>query len=216
MRFIHEVLYSQAPELKNSTEVYLDGILIHTPDVATHKVVLKNVCQCLSNYNLGISLPKCVLGQHLSENNSVADALTRSGLALILELPKPIDFDAIAHAQEIDTETKSLSNAITSLLLKLLPVNNSYKETLCDVFQNEPRVILPLSFRCIAFDMIHSLSHAGIKSTLDMIKQKFFRPNINKDVKNWVSECNNCQRMKVKSHTQTPRRSFPRTNPNFR
>ena len=63
MKFIHEVFYSQAPELKNSTEVYLDDILIHTPDVATHKVVLEKVCQCLSNYNLGISLPKCVLGQ---------------------------------------------------------------------------------------------------------------------------------------------------------
>ena len=34
-----------------------------TPLVATHKVVLEKVCQCLSNYNLGISLPKCVLGQ---------------------------------------------------------------------------------------------------------------------------------------------------------
>ena len=43
--------------------MYLDDILIHTPDVATHKVVLEKVCQCLSNYNLGISLPKCVLGQ---------------------------------------------------------------------------------------------------------------------------------------------------------
>ena len=63
MRFIHEVLYSQAPELKNSTEVYLDDILIHTPNVATHKVVLEKFCQCLNNYNLGISVPKCVLRQ---------------------------------------------------------------------------------------------------------------------------------------------------------
>ena len=43
--------------------MYLDDTLIHTPDVATHKVVLEKVCQCLSNYNLGISLLKCVLGQ---------------------------------------------------------------------------------------------------------------------------------------------------------
>ena len=63
MRFIHEVLYSQAPELKNLTEVYLDDILIRAPDVAIHKVVLEKVCQCLSHYNLGINLPKCVLGQ---------------------------------------------------------------------------------------------------------------------------------------------------------
>ena len=108
-----------------------------------------------------------------SEDNSVADALTRTVLALIQELPKPIDFDAIADAQEIDPETKSLSNAITFLQLKLLPVNNSYKKILCDVSQNEPRVILPPSFRRKAFDMIHSLNHAGIKSTLHMIKQKF-------------------------------------------
>ena len=63
----------------------------------------------------------------------MADALTRTVLALIQELPKPIDFDVIADAQKIDPETKSLSNAITSLQLKLLPVNNSYKKILCDV-----------------------------------------------------------------------------------
>ena len=42
-----------------------------------------------------------------SEDNSVADSLTRTVLALIQERPKPIDFDAIADAQEIDPETKS-------------------------------------------------------------------------------------------------------------
>ena len=87
----------------------------------------------------------------------MADALTRTVLALIQELPKPIDFDAIADAQKIDPETKSSSNAITSLQLKLLSVHNSYKNILCDVSQNKPRVILPPSFRCKAFDMIHSL-----------------------------------------------------------
>ena len=30
MRFIHEVLYSQDPELREHTEIYLDDILIHT------------------------------------------------------------------------------------------------------------------------------------------------------------------------------------------
>ena len=32
MRFIHEVLYSQDPELREHTEIYLDDILIHTKD----------------------------------------------------------------------------------------------------------------------------------------------------------------------------------------
>ena len=159
-------------------------------------------------------------------SNSMADALTRTVLALIQELPKPIDFDAIADAQKIDPETKLLSNAIASLQLKLLPVNNSYKKILCDESQNELCVILPPSFRRKAFDMIHSLNHAGIKSTLHIFKQNIFWPNISKDVKNWVSECNNCQKLGQrmqqlptcegeKSHPN-PRRSFPRTNPSFR
>ena len=32
MRFVHEVLYSTTPELKNHTKVYLDNILIYTND----------------------------------------------------------------------------------------------------------------------------------------------------------------------------------------
>ena len=150
-----------------------------------------------------------------SEYNSLADALARTVLVLIQELPKPIDFDAIADAQKIDPETKSLSNAITSLQLKLLPVINSYKKTLCEISQNVLHVILPLSFGRKASDMIHSLNNAGIKSTFYMIKQKFFWPNIYKDVKNWVNECNNCQRVKVKSHTQTPVARFPKPTQAF-
>ena len=44
MRFIHEVLYSQAPELRENTEVYLDDILIHTQDKDSHISVLEKIC----------------------------------------------------------------------------------------------------------------------------------------------------------------------------
>jgi len=63
MRFIHEVLYSQVPELRKHTEIYLDDILIHTPDHNSHKQILEKVCQCLNKFNLGINLSKCVLGK---------------------------------------------------------------------------------------------------------------------------------------------------------
>ena len=63
MRFIHEVLYSQAPELRENTEVYLDDILIHTQDKDSHISVLEKICKCLSAFNLGINLSKCILGQ---------------------------------------------------------------------------------------------------------------------------------------------------------
>ena len=65
MRFIHEALHCQAPELKDHTKIYLDDILIHTPDTDLHKKILEKVglCQCLNKFNLGINLSKCVLGK---------------------------------------------------------------------------------------------------------------------------------------------------------
>ena len=55
MRFVHEVLYSTTPELKNHTEVYLDDILIHTKDLESHQAVFEQICQNLSRYNLAIN-----------------------------------------------------------------------------------------------------------------------------------------------------------------
>ena len=46
MRFIHSVLYSQDPELREHTKIYLDDILIHTKDESTHKTVLERVSKC--------------------------------------------------------------------------------------------------------------------------------------------------------------------------
>ena len=63
MRFIHEALYSQAPELKDHTEIYLDDILIHTSDTDSHNKILEKVCKCLNKFNLRINLSKCVLGK---------------------------------------------------------------------------------------------------------------------------------------------------------
>ena len=47
MRFVHEVLYSTSPELKNYTEVYHDDILIHTKDLESHQAIFDQICQNL-------------------------------------------------------------------------------------------------------------------------------------------------------------------------
>ena len=433
MRFIHEVLYSQDPELREHTEIYLDDILIHTKDESTHKTVLERVCKCLNEFNLGINLSKCVLGKpslnylgftitgdgycatnekvkaicdyplpktirqlmrfcgmvnfyhksipkcssllkplydilrdnkrkpkstvivwsenqdkcfslvkealsiktvlsypipnaatflatdasdtsiaatlyqlhpvgnkrvplaffsrnlqkaelkysifdkeilaiycgikhfrymlemrpfkilcdnqavvksltkkngenfsarvlrHLqfisqystdcdyiaSDQNSVADALTRTGVALIHDLNTPLDFEKIADAQSSDSEIQDMCKRISSLQIKSLPIENSNKVILCDVSQSEPRVLLPAAFRRKAFDTIHSLNHAGIKSSTYMLKQKYLWPSLNKDVKQWVNQCQSCQSVKTKQHTQTPIKSYPPPNQAF-
>ena len=57
-----------------------------------------------------------------SDKNVVADALTRSNVALISDLPDALDFEAIAEAQKSDHDIQSLCNRITSLQFKSLPV----------------------------------------------------------------------------------------------
>ena len=50
-------------KLRRNTEIFLDDILIHSPDEKSHEEILDKVCQCLSKFNLEIMLSKCVLGQ---------------------------------------------------------------------------------------------------------------------------------------------------------
>ena len=63
MRFIHEVLHLQDPELHEHIKIYLDDILIHIKDESTHIIVPERLCKCLNEFNLGINLSKCVLGE---------------------------------------------------------------------------------------------------------------------------------------------------------
>ena len=63
MRFVHEVLYSTNPELKNHTKVYLDHILIHTKDLESHQAVFDQICQNFRRYNLAINLQKSIFAR---------------------------------------------------------------------------------------------------------------------------------------------------------
>ena len=150
-----------------------------------------------------------------SEENSAADALTRTGVALVHDLTTPLDFIKIADAQSKDPEIQAMCKQISSLQIKGLPVDGTDKMILCDVSQADPRVLLPTDFRRKAFDIIHSLSHAGIKSTTYMMKQKYIWPNLRKDVKQWVSQCQACQAVKTKHHTHSSVQSYPPPNQAF-
>ena len=87
---------------------------------------------------------------------------------------------------------------------------------MCDVSQSELRMLLPAAFCHKAFDTIHSLNLAEIKSYTYMLKQKYFGPSLNKDVKQWVNQCQSCQSVETKQqHTQTPIKSYPPPNQAF-
>ena len=122
--------------------------------------------------------------EHISsEENSAANALTRPGVALVHDLTTPLDFMKIADAQSKDPKIQAMCKQISSLQIKGLPVEGTDKMILRDVSQADPRLLLPTDFRRKAFDIIHSLSYAGIKSTTYMMKQKYIWPNLTKRCK---------------------------------
>ena len=67
-----------------------------------------------------------------SEENFVADALTRAGTMLINDLPTTLDYEAVADAQTNDTEIKAMTQQISSLRLQHLPISKNIT-ILCDV-----------------------------------------------------------------------------------
>ncbi|KFD60560.1 hypothetical protein M514_27264 [Trichuris suis] len=78
----------------------------------------------------------------------------------------------------------------------------------CDVSQGHPRPYLPHSFRRHTFDLLHALSHPGIRPTQKLITRYYVWPGINKDVRLWARLCLTCQRTKIQRHVRTPPKYF--------
>ena len=118
--------------------------------------------------------------------------LTRANVALINDFPIALNYDAIADAQNNDEEIVEMTKQISYRQLQRLPLSNN-KTILCDTSLSDPRVLLPRDFRQKAFEIVHFLNHAGIKSTNYVMKQKFLWPNMNKDIQTWVQQCKQSQ-----------------------
>ena len=149
-------------------------------------------------------------------DNTVADALSRfpiSAVHLSDSLPA-MDFQAMAVAQAEDTDIQSLCDD-SSLKLQRVPLTLSDGVTLlCDVSTGVQRPVVPTDFRRPVFDVLHSLSHPGIRATQRLVTQHFVWPGVNKDVRRWARACLQCQRAKVHQHTRTAPGTF--TTPDVR
>ena len=67
-----------------------------------------------------------------------------------------------------------------------------------------PRPFILKHYRRRLFNLIHGLSHPGIRSTQQSMCAKFVWPGINKDVRQWARTCLECQRSKIHRHTISP------------
>lgn len=140
--------------------------------------------------------------RHISGNdNIVADSLSR---VATISCPTTLDFSELAAAQETDAELAKLqseSNNNNSVLLKRVILFGTDKYVVCEMSSNIARPYLTGKFRRLAFDTIHNLSHPGIKTSRKLVSERYFWPNMNKDVGNWAKTCIRCQKAKVQKHT---------------
>ena len=110
----------------------------------------------------------------------------------------------MASAQDSDPDITHLWSSQTSLTLEPVPLPLSESTILCDTSTGVARPVVPLEFRHAVFNLLHSLSHPGIRATQKLLTDRYVWPNINTDVRRWTRLCLQCQKSKVQRHTITP------------
>ena len=143
--------------------------------------------------------------RHIHGNdNSVADALSHIDISAIHQLPPAIDFSAIATAQKTDTELQQLHRFSTSLKFVDVPVPDTNLSIVCDFSTGISLLYLPVSFRGAIFEVLHGLSHLGIRATQRLITTAYVWPKMKKDIQHWTRSCLHCQLSKIQQHYKAP------------
>ena len=143
-------------------------------------------------------------------DNAAADALSLAPVSA-LSMPQlpAVDFEALAVAQVTDPELKALQTSpSSSLQFALVPHLASPATLICDMSTGTPRPFVPVNFRRMVFNSLHSLAHPGIRATQQLVGDRFVWPGMNADIRSWTKSCLRCQRSKIQRHTVTPLTTF--------
>lgn len=128
-------------------------------------------------------------------DNVVADCLSRPVCATSVDM---FDLDTLANAQINDTELDSFKDRFVRLTC------SSNISLWCDTSTSVPRPFVPISCRLEIIKFLHNLAHPGVKTTSKLVKERYFWPCIDSDVKSFVASCVPCQQSKVHRHTRSP------------
>ncbi len=82
-----------------------------------------------------------------------------------------------------------------SLNLQLVPFGTV--RVICDIRGRHPRPVIPLGHRRQVFDAFHGMAHPGARATKRIMGQRVAWSCMNKDVTQWVKDCQTCSRAKV-------------------
>lgn len=139
------------------------------------------------------------------QDNVVADALSRPDCDMVSAENLLKD---IVSAQSQDKEIEELVEKDGSSFV-LEKVQFPDFQVVVETSTGRHRPFVPNNLRKTVFRVLHSLSHPGVKASRKLIAERYFWPNMLRDVGNWVRSCDACQRAKVVRHTITPIESIP-------
>ena len=148
--------------------------------------------------------------RYISGNdNCVADALSRKPINAIAHRPL---LEMISEEQE-RIEMRPHKNVTWP---EHWEVQNHYNLDLTvDTRSHTPRPVVPESLVKHVFDTIHNTSHNGVKATKRQIAACYVWPNMARQIKEWVAQCQSCQKAKVTKHNITPYQSFDHPTSKF-
>ena len=127
--------------------------------------------------------------------NIVADCLSRPVCAVQVDT---FDLAGLSNAQLTDPELDTYRERLTQYTCA--PNINLW----CDTSTQVPRPFVPSHLRQGIIKFLHNLSHPGRKTTSKLVKQRYFWPRIDSDVKEITKHCQSCQKAKVTKHTKSP------------
>ena len=137
------------------------------------------------------------------KDNVVADALSRTISLLGAPVPPLDDFDALAEAQQEDPELATFLDSPHNLQVRAVPLASG-RTLLCDESTGSTRPLVPKALRRSFFQLLHGLSHPGVRATQELVSGRLVWPGMRKDVHDWTRGCVACQRAKVHRHTRAP------------
>ena len=162
--------------------------------------------------------------QHVAgKSNYVADALSREGAVAAEPVhdaeeiyPDWITLAAVSTAVSATSQLATAQAADTELQ-QLVADNSKFKlmsrgsepAVWCEISHGQPRPAVPVQLRRQVFQELHSLGHTGVKATVKLVRQRYYWPDLSKQVRQWTRECADCQRSKVIRHTLPPAQQIP-------
>lgn len=143
--------------------------------------------------------------KHISgDANVVADTLSRT-FEIEANKHSDINFKLLFDEQQKDEKLSELlsdKNKHPNLKHIQIPILNL--KVWCECTLQTPRPYVPVNLRKILFEKLHNISHPGIRATRKLITERYFWPNMNKELNVWAKECVSCQKSKIIRHTKSP------------